>query len=206
MGLFAKKESLNVVECLNLQKTNILCKHNISAKSKIDKDTVLNVLKNQAAVIVFKGVVADVLEEGRYTFNKEDFPKLYELVTKQKQEENLKVQIYFINNKSFAGKWGTCFNTIAGFGTFNYKIFDINLFMKNCFGINAIYTVKDLEVKLKPIIATNLIASIATLKRSENADFDFAKLTKQTMALSKEKFEKLGLKLTKVTIENLKKV
>ena len=219
MGLFnwTKRQLLSVIEWTDSSKDIIVYKYPLTNREEIMNSSTLVVRESQAAIFVHKGQVADVFGPGTYKLTTENIPFLTKLLSLPTGfDSRIKAEVYFVNTKQFIGqKWGTQnpimmrdadFGSIRlrGFGTFAFKVDDAKLFMKECFGTNAVYRVDDVAVQCKSIMLENISDAIAESNISAlDLAAKYKEISKNIIAVTNEDFAKLGLKLCKVIIENL---
>lgn len=219
MGLFSftKKQLLSVIEWTDDSKDIIVYRYPLTNREEIMNSSTLVVRESQAAIFVHKGQVADVFGPGTYKLTTENIPFLTKLLSLPTGfDSRIKAEVYFVNTKQFIGqKWGTQnpimmrdadFGSIRlrGFGTFSFKVSDPKVFMKECFGTNAVYRVEDVAVQCKSLMLENVSDAIAECNTSAlDLAANYKEISKNIIEVSKADFEKLGLKLSKVTIENL---
>ena len=219
MGLFSfvRKQMLEVLEWKDSSKDVLVYRHPMDKRDEIMNSSTLVVRESQVALFVHKGEIADVFGPGTYKLNTENIPFLTKMLSLPTGfNSRIKAEVYFINTKQFMGqKWGTQnpimmrdtdFGTIRlrGYGTFSYKVDDAKTFMREVFGTNPIYRVEDLTVQCKSILLSNISDAIA---ESQVPALDLAanykEIGDQIVNVSQEEFNKIGLKLCKVTVENL---
>ena len=218
MGLFGiKKQLLSVIEWKDDSKDIIVYRYPLTNRDEIMNSSSLVVRESQCAVFVHKGEVADVFGPGTYKLTTENIPFLTKLLSLPTGfDSRIKAEVYFINTKQFIGqKWGTQnpimmrdadFGSIRlrGFGTFSFKVSDPKVFMKECFGTNAVYRVDDVAVQAKSLLLENFTDAIGESKTSAlDLASNYKEISSKIIEISKPEFEKLGLKLCKVIIENL---
>lgn len=218
MGLFGvKKQLLSVIEWKDDSKDIIVYRYPITNRDEIMNSSTLVVRESQCAVFVHKGEVADVFGPGTYKLTTENIPFLTKLLSLPTGfNSRIKAEIYFVNTKQFIGqKWGTQnpimmrdadFGSIRlrGFGTFSFKVNDAQVFMKECFGTNEVYKTSDVAVQAKSMLIENITDAIGECKISAlDLASNYKEISAKIIECSKPEFEKLGLKLCKVTIENL---
>jgi len=219
MGLFSftKKQLLSVIEWKDDSKDIIVYRYPLTNRDEIMNSSTLVVRESQCAVFVHKGEVADVFGPGSYQLTTENIPFLTKILSLPTGfNSKIKAEVYFINTKQFIGqKWGTQnpimmrdadFGSIRlrGFGTFSFKVQDAKTFMKECFGTNALYRVDDVAVQCKSLLLENISDAIGESGVSAlDLASNYKEISSKIISVSKPEFEKLGLKLSKVTIENL---
>lgn len=218
MGLFGvKKQLLSVIEWKDDSKDVIVYRYPVTNRDEIMNSSTLVVRESQCAVFVHKGEVADVFGPGTYKLTTENIPFLTKLLSLPTGfNSRIKAEVYFINTKQFIGqKWGTQnpimmrdadFGSIRlrGFGTFSFKVDDAKTFMKECFGTNSVYRTEDVAVQVKSMLLENITDAIAESKTSAlDLASNYKEISSKIIEITKPDFTKLGLKLCKVTIENL---
>lgn len=217
MGLFSKKQLLEVIEWKDESKDIIVYKYPLTNRDEIMNSSTLIVRESQCAIFIHKGEIADVFGPGTYKLTTENIPFLTKLLSLPTGfNSRIKAEVYFVNTKQFIGqKWGTQnpimmrdadFGTVRlrGFGTFSFKVNDAKTFMKECFGTNSVYRVDDVAVQCKSLLLENLTDAIGESKVSAlDLASNYKEISAKIIEVSKPEFEKLGLKISKVTIENL---
>ena len=177
----------------------------------------LTVRESQAAVFVNEGEIADVLGPGLYELETNNLPIL---TTLQHWDHGFnspfKAEIYFINLRKFTDlKWGTKnpiiirdkeFGVVRlrAFGTYEMRIDDPSLFLKDIVGTNGNFNVEDISDQLRNIIIarfSDIIASanIPVLDLASNYD-QLSEFITQKLSVE---FSKYGIELTKFLIENI---
>ena len=219
MGLFSfmKKQLLEVLEWKDSSKDVLVYRHPMDKRDEIMNSSTLIVRESQVAVFVHKGQIADVFGPGTYKLNTENIPVITKMMSLPTGfNSRIKAEVYFVNTKQFIGqKWGTQnpimmrdadFGTIRlrGFGTFSYKVDDAKTFMREVFGTNPIYRVEDLSVQCKAILISNISDAIAEAQvPALDLAANYKEIGEHIINVSQEEFNKMGLKLCKVTVENL---
>ncbi|MBQ7880630.1 MAG: SPFH domain-containing protein [Clostridia bacterium] len=219
MGLFSffKKQLLEVLEWKDASKDVLVYRHPVDNREEIMNSSTLVVRESQVALFVHKGEIADVFGHGTYKLNTENIPFLTKMLSLPTGfNSRIKAEVYFINTKQFMGqKWGTQnpimmrdadFGTIRlrGYGTFSYKVDDAKTFMREVFGTNPIYRVEDLSVQCKSILVSNITDAIAEAGiPALDLAANYKEIGNKIVEVSNPEFVKMGLKLCKVTVENL---
>jgi len=177
----------------------------------------LTVRTGQAAVFINEGEIADVLGPGLYELETQNLPILTTLQHWDHAFDSpFKAEVYFCNLRKFTDlKWGTKnpiilrdkeFGVIRlrAFGTYEMRIDDPALFMRDIVGTDGHFGVDDISGQLRNIIISRFSNIIA------NADIpvlDLASNYEQLGAYISEKlqdeFGKYGIELTKFLIENI---
>jgi len=177
----------------------------------------LTVRTGQAAVFINEGEIADVLGPGLYELETQNLPILTTLQHWDHAFDSpFKAEVYFCNLRKFTDlKWGTKnpiilrdkeFGVIRlrAFGTYEMRIDDPALFIRDIVGTDGHFGVDDISGQLRNIIISRFSNIIA------NADIpvlDLASNYEQLGAYISEKlqdeFGKYGIELTKFLIENI---
>jgi len=177
----------------------------------------LTVRESQAAVFVNEGEIADVLGPGIYELETKNLPIL---TTLQHWDHGFnspfKAEIYFVNLRKFTDlRWGTKNPIITrdkefgvvrirAFGTYEIRITDPALFVKDIVGTGGDFSVNDISDQLRNIIVarfSNVVAdsNIPLLDLASRYD----QLSEYISQKLKKEFAKYGIELTKFLIENI---
>ncbi len=213
MALFRKN-----IEWTGSSKDLIVYKYPLENSGReINRKSTLTVRESQCAIFVHKGQIADVFGPGLYDLSTDIVPILTKLASwKYAFETPITLDIYFISTKQFTDiKWGTKspilmrdpeFGVIRvrGFGAFAFKVDMPNVFLKELIGTSSTFTTSDIEAFLKTMLISALTdclgeSKISALDLAGNT-LEFNEIVKRTV---QEKFNKLGLKLTNLFIENM---
>ena len=213
---FIKKQFIDVIQWTE-ETDGTLAWRFPMAGMEIQNGGQLVVRESQMAVFVNEGKVADVFGPGTHRLTTQTLPVLTYLKNWDKLFESpFKSDVYFFSTRQqIDQKWGTPqpitirdadFGAVRlrAFGNYNYRIADPKLFHTEISGTRESYTTADVDGQLRGLVLQNIsnaIASsgIAFLDLAAN-QLTFAQaLTRQ---LSPE-FEKLGLKLEGMTVQNV---
>ncbi|MBQ8431229.1 MAG: SPFH domain-containing protein, partial [Clostridia bacterium] len=214
---FVKKQLLSVIEWKDDSKDTIVYRFPVDKREEIMNSSTLIVRESQCALFIHKGEICDVFGPGTYKLTTENIPFLTKVLSLPTGfDSRIKAEVYFVNTKQFIGqKWGTQnpimmrdadFGSIRlrGFGSFAFKVDDAKVFMKECFGTNSIYKVDDVAEQCKSLLLENITDAIGESKTSAlDLASNYKEISAKIIECSKPDFLKLGLKLCKVTIENL---
>ena len=177
----------------------------------------LTVRETQAAVFVNEGEIADVLGPGLYELETQNLPILTNLQHWDHAFNSpFKAEVYFCNLRKFTDlKWGTKnpiilrdkeFGVVRlrAFGTYEMRIDDPALFIRDIVGTDGHFSVEDISHQLRNIIVarfSNIIANanISVLDLASNLD----QLSQYVTEKIGEEFSKYGIELTKLLIENI---
>jgi len=177
----------------------------------------LTVREAQAAVFVNEGEIADVLGPGLYTLETQNLPLLTSL---QHWDHGFnspfKAEVYFCSLRKFTDlKWGTKnpiilrdkeygVVRIRAFGTYEVRIDDPALFIRDIVGTEGHFLVDDISHQLRNIIVSrfsNIIAeaNIPILDLASN----YEQLSQYIGEKLRDEFSKYGIELTTFLIENI---
>ncbi len=177
----------------------------------------LTVREGQAAVFVNEGEIADVLGPGLYALETQNLPILTTLQHWDHAFNSpFKAEVYFCNLRKFTDlKWGTKnpiilrdkeFGVvrIRAFGTYEMRIEDPALFIRDIVGTDGHFEVNDISNQLRNLIVarfTDIIANanIPILDLASNYD----QLSQYITEKLRGEFSKYGIELTKFLIENI---
>ena len=219
MGLFSffKKQLLEVIQCKDLDKDTIVSRFKLKDREEIMNSSTLIVGPAQTAIFVHKGEICDIFGPGTYKLATENIPFLTKMLSLPTGGESpIEADIYFVNMRQFTGnKWGTQnpimmrdadFGNIRlrGFGIYSFKVQDPRLFMKEMFGQNEVYKVGEVEDQMRPMILQALSDAIAESKISAlDLASHYNEFAKNVQDCAKDKFDKFGLEISTMVIENL---
>ena len=219
MGLFDKfkRQILKVIEWEDKSNDTIVYKYPLTDRDEIMNSSTLIVRPSQVAIFVHKGQIADIFAPGTYKLATENIPFLTKMLSLPTGfNSRIKAEVYFVNTKQFTGqKWGTQnpvmmrdkdFGNVRlrAFGVYSFKVDDAKLFMEEVFGTNEIYTVPRAVDYLRPIIIQGVSDAVAESKISAlDLAANYREFSSEVVNQAQEDFEKLGLKLVSLVIENI---
>jgi membrane protease subunit (stomatin/prohibitin family) len=215
MGFF-KTNLLKSLEWVDNSSDTLVYKYPMDGR-QIMYGSKLTVRESQVAVFLNKGKIADVFGPGMYTLQTSNLPIFTQLMSfPYGFKSPFYADVYFVNTKQFTNqRWGTSnpitmrdkdFGTIRlrGYGNYAFKVDNAETFLKELFGTNSTFTTEDISSYLKSIIVSSISDTIAESKISAldiaSNLLEFSKVATDTLA---ESFSNLGLKLTKLVIENI---
>ena len=215
MGFFSTNV-LKAIEWQDPSKDTIVYKYPMDGR-KIVFGSKLTVRESQVAIFLNKGKIADIFTPGTYTLHTSNLPILSTLLALPYGFKSpFYADVFYVNTKQFTNqKWGTSnpitmrdkeFGTIRlrGFGTYSFKVDNPETFLHELFGTNSSFETDDINQYLKSMLVASITDTIAESKISaldiaSNLN-EFSKVVTESLA---EDFEKLGLKLIKLIIENI---
>ncbi|HEY4082768.1 MAG TPA: SPFH domain-containing protein [Burkholderiaceae bacterium] len=177
----------------------------------------LTVRESQMAMFVNEGKVADVFGPGTYKLSTQTLPVLTYLKNWDKLFESpFKSDVYFFSTRQrIDQRWGTSqpvtirdkdFGAVRvrAFGNYAYRIADPKAFHTEISGTRDRYTVQDLDGQLRGLMLQHISDAVA---QSGIPFLDLAanqvEFAQQLQTASNPSFEKLGLKLEAVTLQNV---
>ena len=219
MGLFnfAKKQLLSVIEWKDDSKDTLVYRFQLEKREEIMNSSTLIVRPSQIALFVHKGQIADIFAPGTYKLATENIPFLTKILSLPTGFDSpIKAEVYFVNTKQMTGqKWGTQnpimmrdsdFGNIRlrAFGVYSFKVKDARKFMEQMFGTNGLYSASDVAEQLKPSILQSLANVVAdTNVAALDLASKYKDISSEVKAQASVDFEKFGLELCKVVVENI---
>jgi len=213
---FIKKQFIDIIEWTE-DGDGVLAWRFPMEDREIQNGGSLTVRESQMAVFVNEGKVADVFGPGRYTLTTATLPILTYLQNWDKLFKSpFKSDVYFFSTRQqIDQRWGTTqpvtirdkdFGAVRlrAFGNYAYRIADPRLFYNEISGTRERYTVSDIDGQLRGLMLqdiSNAVGASGTpfLDLAAN-QVEFAKALQTAAAPA---FEKLGLKLEMVTMQNV---
>ena len=213
---FVKKQFIDIIEWMEAGDGTLAWRFPM-ADREIQNGASLTVRESQMAVFVNEGKVADVFGPGMYKLTTQTLPVLTYLKNWDKLFQSpFKSDVYFFSTRQQVDqRWGTTqpvtirdkdFGAVRlrAFGNYAYRIADPKAFHTEISGTRDTYTVAELDGQLRATMLQHIsdaVASsgIAFLDLAAN-QIEFASQLRQATAPA---FEKLGLKLEAVTVQNV---
>jgi len=218
MGLmdFIKKQFIDVIQWTEDADGTLAWRYPMQ-DMEIQYGAALVVRETQLAVFVNEGKVADVFGPGTHKLTTQTIPVLTNLKHWDKLFESpFKSDVYFFSTRQQVDqKWGTPqpitirdpdFGAVRlrAFGNYAYRVADPKLFHTEISGTRERYGVADLDGQLRGLVLQNISQAIAGsgipfLDLAANQQAFAQALTQQLVP----EFEKIGLKLEGMTVQNL---
>ena len=217
MGLFniVKSQLLKNIDWTDPTNNTIMYKYPMEGRH-IMMGSKLTVRESQIAIFMVKGKIADVFEPGIHTLKVENLPVISALLAWPIGFKTpFTADVFFINMKQFTNqKWGTTnpitmrdkeFGSIRikSYGTYAFRVKEPVTFLKELFGTNSEFTTESISNYLKSILVSTIADTIAESKISAldlaSNQLEFNKLA---MTQVGDQFDKLGLLLTNLIVEN----
>ena len=218
MGLmdFVKKQFIDVIQWTEESDGTLAWRYPMQ-DMEIQNGGVLVVRESQMALFVNEGRAADVFGPGTHKLTTQTLPLLTNLKNWDKLFASpFKSDVYFFSTRQqIDQKWGTPqpitirdtdFGAVRlrAFGNYSYRVANPALFHTEISGTREHYTVDDVDGQLRGLVLQNISAAIAG---SGVAFLDLAanQLTfAQALAMQlAPEFDKIGLKLEAMTVQNL---
>ena len=218
MGLmdFVKKQFIDILEWTESADGTLAWRFPM-AGNEIQYGGSLTVRESQMAVFVNEGKIADVFGPGRHTLSTSTLPVLTYLKNWDKLFQSpFKSDVYFFSTRQQVDqRWGTTqpvtirdkdFGAVRlrAFGNYSYRIADPKLFHTEISGTRDRYSVTDLDGQLRALMLQHISDAVAA---SGIAFLDLAanqvEFANQLLLATAGAFEKLGLKLESVTLQNV---
>ncbi len=218
MGLmdFIKKQFIDIIQWTEDTDGTLAWRFPM-ADMEIQQGASLTVRESQVAVFVNEGKVADMFGPGMHKLTTQTLPILTYLKNWDKLFESpFKSDVYFFSTRQqIDQRWGTQqpvtirdkdFGAVRlrAFGNFAYRIGDAKLFHTEISGTRERYRVEDLDGQLRGMMLQHISDAVAQagipfLDLAAN-QVEFAK---QLQTVTAPEFEKIGLKLESVTLQNV---
>ena len=213
---FIKKQFIDVIQWTE-EGDGTLAWRFPMAGNEIQNGASLTVRESQVAVFVDEGRVADVFGPGTHRLTTQTLPVLTYLKNWDKLFESpFKSDVYFFSTRQqIDQRWGTTqpvtirdkdFGAVRlrAFGNYAFRVADPKLFHTEVSGTRERYTVADLDGQLRALMLQHLSDAVA----SSGVPFlDLAasqvEFAQQLQAATAPAFEKIGLKLEGVTVQNV---
>lgn len=219
MGLFKKivtSQFIDVIEWKDDTQNTMVHRYDRNGK-EIMMGAQLTVRESQVAVFVNEGQLADIFQPGRYELSTSNMPIMTKLQSwKFGFNSPFKAEVYFVNTKQFLDcKWGTSnpvmmrdsefgMIRIRAFGIFAFRVKDPEVFLKEVFGTNGMFTVEDVEGQIKRTLISGLSDAIAESKiPALDMAANYQELSGFVQKALNPQVEALGLTLTSFIIENI---
>jgi membrane protease subunit (stomatin/prohibitin family) len=213
---FIKKQFIDIIEWTEDSDGTLAWRYPMEDR-EIQNGGSLTVRESQIAMFVNEGKVADVFGPGRYTLTTATLPILTYLQNWDKLFKSpFKSDVYFFSTRQqIDQRWGTSqpvtirdkdFGAVRlrAFGNYAYRIADPRLFYNEISGTRERYTTEELDGQLRGLMLQNISDAVGAsgtpfLDLAAN-QVEFAKALQGATAPA---FEKLGLKLEMVTMQNV---
>ena len=178
MGLmdFIKGQLLEVIEWTDDSRDTLSFRYSDQDK-EIKRGAQLIVRESQIAQFMYLGEFGDTFGPGKHTLTTDNIPVLTTLKSwKYGFESPFKADIYYVVTRLFTGnKWGTQnpvmmrdadfgIVRVRAFGTFDFKIVEPKLFLKEVAGTDAHFRLEEFEDTMRSRIVSVFSEALATAK------------------------------------------
>ena len=213
---FIKKQFIDIIEWVVEGAATLAWRYPV-ADREIQYGGSLTVRESQVAVFVNEGKVADVFGPGMHRLTTQTLPVLTYLKNWDKLFESpFKSDVYFFSTRQqIDQRWGTTqpvtirdkdFGAVRlrAFGNYAYRVVDPKLFHTEISGTRERYTAADLDGQLRALMLQHISDAVASsgvpfLDLAAN-QVEFAQ---QLATAAAPAFEKIGLRLEGVTVQNV---
>lgn len=219
MGFLKKivtSQFIDVIEWKDNTQNTMVYRYDMDGK-EIMMGAQLTVRESQVAVFVNEGQLADIFQPGRYELTTGNMPIMTALKSwKFGFKSPFKSDVYFVNTKQFLDrKWGTSnpvmmrdtefgMIRIRAFGVFAFRVKDPEVFLKEVFGTNGMFTAEDVEGQIKRTLVSGLSDALAESKiPALDLAANYQELSTFVQKALNPQVETLGLTLTGFVIENI---
>ena len=213
---FVKKQFIDIIEWTEAGDGTLAWRFPM-ADREIQNGASLTVRESQMAVFVNEGKVADVFGPGMYKLTTQTLPVLTYLKNWDKLFQSpFKSDVYFFSTRQQVDqRWGTTqpvtirdkdFGAVRlrAFGNYAYRIADPKQFHTEISGTRDSYSVAELDGQLRAMLLQHISDAVAS---SGVAFLDLAanqvEFASQLQLATAPFFEKIGLKLEAVTVQNV---
>ncbi len=211
-----KAELVDIIEWLDDTNNTIVYRFDRVA-NEIKYGAKLVVREGQAAVFVNEGQIADVYQPGTHTLETQNMPILATLKGwKYGFNSPFKAEVYFVSTRQFTDlKWGTMnpimmrdpeFGPvrIRAFGSYTMRVKDPGTFIKQASGTDGRFTTEEITSQLRNLIVSQLPVVLGELKMPIlDLAAQYQNMGDVITFKMRPEFEKFGLDLPKLLIENV---
>lgn len=211
-----KQELIDIVEFLD-DSNNTLCYRFERFQNEIKNGAKLVVREGQMAVFVNEGQIADVFTPGTHTLETRNLPILGTLKGwKYGFESPFKAEVYFVSTRLFTDlKWGTMnpvmvrdpeFGPVRlrAFGSYAIRVKDAGTFIRNVVGTDNRLTTDEITNQVRNLIVSNFGDALGQAKVPMlDLAGNFRNLGDRIAGAMQAEFDKLGLDLSTLLIENI---
>lgn len=213
---FVKKQFIDVIDWTETESGVLVYRYPMQDR-EIQSGAMLTVRESQLAVFINEGTIADTFKPGLYQLSTQTLPVLTSLKNWDKLFQSpFKSDVYFFSQREqLDQKWGTAQPItirdkdygplrIRGYGTYSYRIVDVEPFWQRLAGTVERFSVADLEGQLRAIVTTEIAAflgraEIAFVDMAAN-QADFSERLRDALTQS---FKNYGLELRSFFVQSL---
>lgn len=216
MGWF-KEQFLDVIEYIDESNKILVHKYNDRPTNEIKQGAKVIIREGQYGVFVKGGQIADVWKPGTYKLNTDNLPILSSITAfPYLFNSPIKSDFYYVSTKqSTDNKWATKnpimmrdkdFGVLRlrAFGTFSFKIIDVETFMKEVFGSQKKVMTWDIVEYLASFVPSAFSEVISELKiPALDLASKYKKIGEDIKERVNEECKNLGVEFVKVNVENI---
>lgn len=212
-----KDQFLDVIEYIDESDKILVHKYNDRPTNEIKQGAKAIIREGQCGVFVKGGQIADIWKPGTYKLNTENLPVLSSIMAfPHLFNSPIKSDFYFVSTKqSTDNKWATKnpimmrdkdFGVLRlrAFGTFSFKIVDVEMFMKEVFGSQKKVMTWDIAEYLGSYVPTAFSEAISELNiPALDLASKYKKIGQDVKNRVNEECKNLGIEFVNVNIENI---
>lgn len=217
LGNFIKEQFLDIIEYIDQSDKILVHKYDDRERNEIKQGAKVIVREGQYAVFVKGGTIADTFGPGTYRLETGNLPILSSLMALPHLFNSpIKSDLYFISTKqSIDNKWATKnpimlrdndFGVLRlrAFGTFSFRITDVEQFMREVFGSQKKVLTWDIVQYISSFVCESFSDAIAELKiPALDMASNYKKIGNQAKIKANVECESLGIEILKINIENI---
>lgn len=212
-----KDQFLDVIEYIDESGKILIHKYNDRPSNEIKQGAKAIIREGQCGVFVKGGQIADIWKPGTYKLNSENLPVLSSIMAfPYLFNSPIKSDFYFVNTKqSVDNKWATKnpimmrdidfgILRLRAFGTFAFKIVDVEIFMKEVFGSQEKVMTWDIVEYLSSYVSTSFSETISELNiPALDLASKYKMIGQNVRTKVNEECRNLGIEFTNINIENI---
>ncbi|MBR3762629.1 MAG: SPFH domain-containing protein [Lachnospiraceae bacterium] len=214
---FIKGQFIDLIEFVDENADKALVYKYTRRNDEIKQGAKLIVRNGQAAVFVFRGLIADCFGPGSYILATGNLPILSTLAAfPTKFESAIKSDLYFVNTTQYINnKWKTKnpiimrdmelgIVRITSYGSYSFRVKNPIVFMNEVFGARSLNMTDEIVEYLTSFVEEAIAHCLGT---SQQSILDMAvyyrELSNMLTPYVNEKAEELGIEITETTVENI---
>lgn len=212
-----KDQFLDVIEYIDESDKILVHKYNDRPTNEIKQGAKVIIREGQCGVFVKGGQIADIWKPGTYKLNTENLPILSSIMALPHLFNSpIKSDFYFVSTKqSIDNKWATKnpimmrdsdFGVLRlrAFGTFSFRIAEVDKFMKEIFGSQKKVMTWDIVEYLSSFVPTAFSEVIAELNiPALDLSSKYKKIGQDIKDKINKESIKLGVEFSNINIENI---
>lgn len=212
-----RDQFLDVIEYIDESNKILVHKYNDRPSNEIKQGAKAIIREGQCGVFVKGGQIADIWKPGTYKLNTENLPVLSSIMAfPHLFNSPIKSDFYFVSTKqSTDNKWATKnpimmrdkdFGVLRlrAFGTFSFKIVDVEIFMKEVFGSQQKVMTWDIVQYLGSYVPTAFSETISEMNiPALDLVSKYKKIGQDVKEKVNEECKNLGIEFINVNVENI---